>query len=122
MTDPHSTRAQVITGLRQLADYLDSHSDVPVSEFGWDLLICAREETDAAGMAEVDRIAAVLGVQVSDCTADGGHYMAIKTFGRITYEAVYIPTRRRAAHRALMSYADCFGTDDTHGDDSPQAA
>jgi hypothetical protein len=32
-------RAKVISGLRQLADWLDAHPDVPVCPFGWDLSI-----------------------------------------------------------------------------------
>src|ERR1700728_1099586 len=105
-------RTQIVNGLRQLANYLDTHPDVPVNEFGWDLLSCTRETTDAAGMAEVDRIAAILGVQVRDDTPEGGHYTAAKTFGRITYEAIHVTTRRRAAHQALMSYADAVTPDD----------
>jgi len=30
-------RAQIIDGLRQLADYLDHHPDIPVNEYSWDL-------------------------------------------------------------------------------------
>jgi hypothetical protein len=35
---PIPARARVISGLRQAADYLDQHSDVPVGEHGWTLL------------------------------------------------------------------------------------
>jgi hypothetical protein len=41
---------------------------------------------------------------VTDRTGDGGHYTAARSFGLITYEAVHVPRRYRAAHAALMSY------------------
>ena len=34
-----------------------------------------------------------------------------KTFGRITYTAVHVPARCKAAHDALMSYAPAFEAD-----------
>ena len=40
---PLPARNQVISGLRQLADYLDQHPGVPVDEHGWDLLVFARQ-------------------------------------------------------------------------------
>jgi hypothetical protein len=101
-------RAKVIGGLRQLADWLDAHPGVPVCPFGWDLSIYPQHEDDAARAAEVDRIAAILGVDVTDQTPKGGHYIASRTFGLITYEAVHIPRRRRDSCAALMSYSGCF--------------
>ncbi len=49
--------------------------------------------------------------------ADGGHYSAVKAFGPITYRAFHIPARHRAAHRALMTYADSV----TRGNRRPAA-
>jgi hypothetical protein len=98
-------RARVTDGLRQAADYLDQHPDVPVSEHGWTLLSFPAPGDDDAGRAEVDRVAAVLGVTHVDDTADGGHYRAVRTFGPVTYKIVHIPARQQAAHRALMSYS-----------------
>jgi hypothetical protein len=100
-------RAKVISGLRQLADWLDAHADVPVCPFGWDLSIYPQFADDADRAAEVDRIAAILGVEVTDQTGEGGHYIAARSFGLITYEAVYVPRRRRDACNALMSYSGC---------------
>ena len=94
------TRAKVITGLRQLADYLDTHPGVPVDTYGWDLNIYTdRDDSDTAAQAEVDQIAAVLGAQVTDNTGRGGHYIAARTFGLITYRAVHIPEARMASTR-----------------------
>lgn len=100
-------RSKVIAGLRQLADYLHDHPAVPVAPFGWDVLAHAKADSEQAERAEVDRIAAILGVPVTDDTAEGGHYRAIRSFGLITYEAVHIPKRCMEVYDALMSYRHC---------------
>lgn len=102
------TRTKVITGLRQLADYLEAHPGVPVTRLGWDLNIYPdRADGDAVARAEVDRVATVLGVPVTDETPRGGHYIASRAFGLISYAAVHIPARQMATHLALMSYRGC---------------
>lgn len=106
------TRTNVIDGLRQLADYLASHPDVPVGPLGWDVQVFKLDPDEAARRDEVGRIAAILGVQVTDNTAIGGRYTASRAFGEVTYEAICIPDRRRAVHQALMSYADAVTPDE----------
>jgi hypothetical protein len=96
-------RTQTISGLRALADFLENNPAVPVSEFGWEVSHYP-EGTDQEQKAEVDRIAALLSVAPDNRR----HYMASKTFGRITYRAVHIPARRMAAYDALMSYHPAF--------------
>jgi hypothetical protein len=112
MTDQHIPgdllhRTKVITGLRRLADWLDAHPDVPVPPFGWDLNVYTRTDDDAASRAEVDRIAAILGADVADDTAWGGHYRTERSFGLVSYGAVHVPARTTAAFGALMSCRDC---------------
>ncbi len=107
--------------MRQLADYLDTHPDLPVVPYGWDLLVSTHRTSDAEGIAAVDHIATILGVTPENGIPDGGHYSAIKAFGPITYQAFHIPARSRAAHRALMTYAQSV-TPDADPDDPPQAA
>jgi hypothetical protein len=97
-------RSQTIFGLRQLADYLETHPGLPVKEYGFDLTIYPQADTDTAGRAEVDRIAGILGVTPTDNTEKGGHYIASKTFGRIAYRAVHIPSRAWARYTARNSY------------------
>ncbi|GAB2824531.1 hypothetical protein GCM10027176_31310 [Actinoallomurus bryophytorum] len=101
-------RAQTVAGLRALADFLENNPRVPVRELGGDYTVFARCDDDAAERAEIDNIARLLGETVTDETGHGGHYEVQKTFGRITYSAIHIPARRRAAHDALMSYAPTF--------------
>jgi hypothetical protein len=100
-----SARAQVISGMREAADYLDQHPAVPVSEHGWTLLSFPDRDSDDAGHAAVDEVAAVLGVTVRDDTPSGGHYRAVKSFGPVTYEFVHVSSGSRAAYQAVMSYS-----------------
>jgi hypothetical protein len=104
-------RTQTIVGLRQLADYLEEHPDLPVKEYGFDLTIYPEADTDAGGRAEVDRIADILGVVPVDNTPMGGHYIASKAFGRISYRAVHIPSRAWARYIARKSYEHNIGPD-----------
>lgn len=83
-----SERAAFISGLRSLADYLESNPEVPVSirsdvftfppDGGWEEMY-----------ADIDTIATRLGV--SGRKTCGGHYVAIRSFGPIEYRAVAIP-------------------------------
>ena len=59
---------------------------------------------DYGGRAQVDHIARLLGADISDETAHGGHYWAVRNFGPIGYEIVAISEHCTAVHDALMSY------------------
>ncbi|GAA4484442.1 hypothetical protein GCM10023191_007610 [Actinoallomurus oryzae] len=98
-------RTEFIVGLQALADYLDTNPAVPVPEFSIEVLVHARG-TDEVASAEVDRVAALLGVAVRDDTARGGHYKAIRTFGPVEYRCLAIPAAVMAVHRAGQSYAE----------------
>jgi len=64
------TRRKVITGLRQLAAYLQDHPDVPVCRFGWDLPVYPDNRNgEADERAQVDKIAALLEVPTGPPTA-----------------------------------------------------
>ncbi len=97
-------RPGVIRGLRQLAALLESCPGIP-APYTLDVLVFPPDGTDTDICAEVDRIAALLGVAVQDATAQHAHYTASKSFGPVTYRAVAIPSRIRAYHDARNSYA-----------------
>jgi hypothetical protein len=100
-------RTRTVNGLRELADFLQANPAVPVHDYGWTFSIYGRRGVpDAYQRAEVDHIAELLGVQVRDETARGGHYYASRSFGLITYEAVHISAQRVAAYEAETSYRD----------------
>jgi hypothetical protein len=97
-------RPDVIRGLRELAALLESCPDIP-APYTVDVLVFPPDATDTEICAEVDRIAALLGVIVQDATAQRPHYTASKSFGPVNYRAVAIPSRVRAYHDAQNSYA-----------------
>jgi hypothetical protein len=107
-------RADFIAGLHALADYLNDNPAVPVPPFQTDVLIHIRG-TDQEQRAEVDRLAALLGVAVVDQTGTGGHYTATRAFGPVEYRCVAVPHAVRAAYAAGMSYADSVIPDDLAG-------
>ncbi|WP_433228993.1 hypothetical protein [Actinomadura formosensis] len=109
-------RHQTIAGLRALADFLEDNPAVPVKEYGAHYSVHTRVGDDAAAAAEVDQVAALLGAEVTDDRPRGGHYIASKTFGRITYRIVHIPARQMAEHYAHISYRDNIRLDHTDQD------
>ena len=108
-TDP-GAKGKFIRSLRELADYLDRHSNIPVPKYGATVMLhaCAAEN---GGLAQVDHIARLLGADINDDTASGGHYWAVRHFGVIAYEIVSIPELATATHQALMSYSGSITPD-----------
>lgn len=91
------SRTRIVCGLRELADYLDRNPTVPVHEDGWDLLVFTRGETRETGRAEVDQVAAALGVAAAADTPHDGLYAATRAFGPITYHFIDLNGARRGS-------------------------
>jgi hypothetical protein len=108
-TDP-AIRDQFITGLRQLADYLATHPDVPVPPHGATITVHA-DSFETGGKTQVDTMAEMLGADVQDDTADDGHYRAERAFNSVGYGAVSIPEARTQRYRAHASYWGCVTPD-----------
>jgi hypothetical protein len=104
-------RSRFISGLRQLADYLDANPAVPAPAYGATVIVHA-ESTDQGGKDEVNAIAAQLGTPVCDDTAAGGHYVTERAFGPVTYRAVAIPEAVMRRHHAFSSYHGSVTPDD----------
>jgi len=91
MTYLNSTdRAALISGLRELADYLEETPELPVTG---NPVVYAFPPTAAwdAMRAEIDSAAAALGV--AGQLNGGGHYVASRSFGLVEYRAVAIPAK-----------------------------
>jgi hypothetical protein len=102
-TDPQ-TRAAFADGLRALADFLATHSELPVPTPTSNVTVYPAG-TDEAKRAEVERIARYLGVPPTDRL---GLYRAVRSFGPVVYQAVAILEAEHAATDALMSYSSAF--------------
>lgn len=102
MTNPTDRRQAVIDGLRSLADFLTENPDLPIDgSHGFQYSVSAFFDTEAERRAEVERIAALLGVT----PVDDDHYVANRFFGPIEYRTVAIPEELRRRYRAERSYA-----------------
>lgn len=109
-TDP--ARDRIIDGLRQLASYLAHNPDVPVDEHGWTLQVHPGPwHDDDQAHAEIDRIAALIGVTAASTDRQASDYIALRRFGLVTYRAVHVTTHRMAAYEALMSYRGSVSPD-----------
>jgi hypothetical protein len=85
--DP-TERAALISGLRGLADYLESNPEVPAPSYS--TVYTFPPDSDWTEMrAEIDATAARLGVTAR--TTPRGHYVAARSFGPVEYRAVAIP-------------------------------
>jgi hypothetical protein len=112
-TDP-KTRAEFITSLRAMAEFLDRNPAVPVPARGADVLLSTDSYEDG-GKAQVDNVARLLGATVVDDTAHDGHYVAGRMFGCLAYRVVSIPALSMAKHYADMSYSGCVTPDSNWG-------
>ncbi|MFI2663687.1 hypothetical protein [Micromonospora carbonacea] len=92
-------RAEVIAGLRELANALEANPELPLP--GYRVQHCVLAADDATGQAEVARAAELLGIEM---TTVGGSTIAEQQFGGVTYEVFYVSRQRIADHDALMSY------------------
>jgi hypothetical protein len=100
MTGP-DRRAALIAGLRDLADFLEAHPDLPLPFLGGGISYHAHG-TDGEARAEVDRIAAILDVPAAARDNDD-HYEASRDFGGVAYRAMAVrqdALRRYTAHMA----------------------
>ena len=105
MTGNAQDRAALVAGLRELADFLASHPDVPVPESYHEhtITLFPGGGTDDEKRVGVDAAASALGVAAGD--ADGcGHYRAERAFGPVVYRAVMISSAARARADAQDSY------------------
>jgi hypothetical protein len=87
-------RADLIAGLRELAEYLDRNPDVPALRWT-DLLVFPPAGSDAEMFTEIDAIASRIGATASDADSPAGHYSTAREFGPVQYRAVAIPRAAR---------------------------
>lgn len=88
-------RGRLITGLRDLADFLEARPEVPAPR-SVDVFVFPLSTTDDEIKREIDSIAALIGSNVDDGTAEHRHYVSTRNFGAVQYRAVAIPSSSRS--------------------------
>jgi hypothetical protein len=81
-------RQALITGLRALADFLESNPDVPAPEYT-DVLVFPPPAPDTEKRREIDVIASRIG-SVGETFSTHRHYQTSPRFGPVEYRAVAI--------------------------------
>ncbi|MFI6802614.1 hypothetical protein [Streptosporangium canum] len=104
-------RTAFITGLRELADFVETNPEIPIPRASIPVHYFPERVTDSEMCAEVDRIAELLGTDIDPVHLPHDHYTTARHFGPISYEAVAILAGARARHEALTSYRDCVTPD-----------
>ncbi|WP_068925630.1 hypothetical protein [Planobispora rosea] len=114
-TTKQQYRAELISGIRVLADFLERHPTLPVPH-GLDVMAFPEPDASyATRCAEIDRIADAHNAELRD---QDGHHTAHVSFGRVSYHLVAISDEARARHDALMSYLDSVALETaTHADE-----
>lgn len=110
-TPPLDHRTKTIADFRELLDFLAANPDVPLDRYGNPLSysIAVHLDTDAAGLAELARIAEALGVPVTDVSGGAPgpgetHFFARRSFGSAEYQANYIVREHLAAHDVELAH------------------
>jgi len=95
-------RARIIADMRALADFLEEHSELPVSPHtSVDVSYFPRTSREEAAFEEVAEAGARLGRMP---VWEGEHYVAEHAHGAGRYRIVAIPARTRARYRAWLTY------------------
>lgn len=91
LTIATSRRQDVITGLRELANWLEDHPDVPVSGEQTICYWASAGRSPLEARAEVDRVAAVLGVPPGRRRSPGSStHVARRRFAGVVFEAAAV--------------------------------
>lgn len=89
-----SARADVIAGLRELAEFLETHPWVPVNPSPIVAYSASTGRSTRDAVAEVDRVAEILEVVPGPQFDGGPHHVAVRDFGAVRYEAAAIHAYR----------------------------
>ena len=82
-------RQALISGLRALAEFLESNPDVPAPEYT-DVLVFPPHASHTENQSEIDMIASLIG-SGTEISPVRRHYATSRQFGPVGYRAVAIP-------------------------------
>jgi len=90
MTYANATERQaLISGLRELAGFLESNPEVPAPTYT-DVTVFPPHASDTENQAEIDLIASRIGSGI-EISPTRHHYVTSRQFGPVGYRAVAIP-------------------------------
>jgi hypothetical protein len=101
-------RTAIITGLRDLAAFLEANPGVPVPPHWITINTFPIVACDEQMRAHVDTVAALLGSDIDSDDVPHGHYSTARRFGPIEYSFTAILSAARARHAADGSYRGCI--------------
>lgn len=92
MDPERARRAELIKGLRDLADYLSEHESIPVPVNSRDLLVFTDGDSNDARRAAVDAAAAEFGSETWETASETPrpHYHTMISFGPVEYTVLTI--------------------------------
>lgn len=105
-TDPER-RSDFTAGLRQLADYLDANSRLPVPDEAEILVIAS--DAEEGGVAEIFNLSVALAAVFAE---RDGFYRTARKFGPVIYKGVSVTRAAHARFQAELSYTGCVSPDD----------
>jgi hypothetical protein len=95
-----TTNAAIAAGLRELADWLEQHDELPADAYP-DFSHPVMGDDDGDRTAVVEAYAKALGVAPVEM---GGHLTARRSFGPIEYKVYSVSQQARDEHQAENSY------------------
>jgi hypothetical protein len=107
--DRYGERAAFVTALHAVADWYAYHPDMPVPDLP-NIHFVVRAADDAAGTAEIHRIAGILDRHVE--VSPSGHVEVAREFGPVVVSAAYVPSDRMRRWYATQSYAGVVDPDE----------
>ncbi|WP_248965755.1 hypothetical protein [Sphaerisporangium perillae] len=105
-------RAALISGLRDLADFLDTNPDIPTPSPEVTAYYFPDRAADYQMCTDIDKVAAYLGSEIEADHPHSGHCGTSIRFGPVAYRAVAVLAERRAGYQAECSYEGCVIPDD----------
>lgn len=97
---PPTERDTAMADLWELFNFLDAHPDLPIGNNGIGKQ-CVTAADDEAGIAEIRRIAGILGVEIGD---NGSSIDACRMFGTQPYRAFYCRREFMRRHHEEQAY------------------
>ncbi|MGH3327258.1 MAG: hypothetical protein ACRDPT_05580 [Streptomycetales bacterium] len=87
--DPVGERARLVAGFHEFADFIEENPQIPVSRNQTIHYFVSNSRGVADPIAEVNRVAELLGVQAGPIHGNGPHHVAVRSFGTaVEYEAI----------------------------------